>query len=121
MPKIDHLTLRVSNWRKSRDWYIHNLDLELKFEVEEDNTAALSDESDFTLIVCETDAGALPPSCALTIQVSDVDAKFRELAGAGVAFVHPPQKVFWGYGAELLDPDGYAIRLWDPKSMRVKG
>jgi len=29
------------------------------------------------------------------------------LAAAGVPFVHPPMKVFWGYGAELCDPDGY--------------
>ena len=83
--------------------------------------AALIDDGDFTLIVCETDAGTLPPSCALTVQVKDVDKKHRELVAAGAAFVHPPQSVFWGYGAEILDPDGYAIRLWDPKSMRVKG
>jgi uncharacterized glyoxalase superfamily protein PhnB len=40
---------------------------------------------------------------------------------AGVKFVHPPQKTFWGYGAELKDPDGYRIWLWDQKSMREKG
>ena len=30
-------------------------------------------------------------------------------------------KVFWGYGAELRDPDGYRLRLWDQKSMKEKG
>jgi hypothetical protein len=30
-------------------------------------------------------------------------------------------KVFWGYGAELCDPDGYRFRLWDEKSMKEKG
>ena len=30
-------------------------------------------------------------------------------------------KVFWGYGAELRDPDGYSLRLWDQKSMKEKG
>jgi hypothetical protein len=29
-------------------------------------------------------------------------------------------KVFWGYGAELCDPDGYRLRLWDAKSMAEK-
>ena len=29
-------------------------------------------------------------------------------------------KVFWGYGAELCDPDGYRLRLRDEKSMREK-
>jgi hypothetical protein len=39
------------------------------------------------------------------------------MAAKGARGGHPPQKVFWGFGAELLDPDGYAIRLWDAKSM----
>ncbi len=26
-----------------------------------------------------------------------------------------------GYGAELRDPDGYQINLWDEESMRQKG
>jgi hypothetical protein len=29
--------------------------------------------------------------------------------------------VYWGYGAELLDPDGYRIMLWDEASMKAKG
>ena len=27
---------------------------------------------------------------------------------------------YWGYGAELTDPDGYLIRLWDQRSMKEK-
>ena len=38
----------------------------------------------------------------------------------GIVFGHGPQKNFWGYGAELADPDGYLIRLWDEKSMKEK-
>jgi hypothetical protein len=26
----------------------------------------------------------------------------------------------WGYGVELVDPDGYLVRLWDEVSMREK-
>jgi predicted enzyme related to lactoylglutathione lyase len=53
--------------------------------------------------------------------VDNVEATHRQLAAAGISFVHPPKKVFWGYGAELHDPDGYTLRLWDEKSMREKG
>ena len=35
--------------------------------------------------------------------------------------VAAPQKLPWGYGAELDDPDGYRISLWDEVSMREKG
>jgi hypothetical protein len=38
-----------------------------------------------------------------------------------VTFEKSPQKLLWGYGAELLDPDGYFVYLWDEKSMREKG
>jgi len=27
----------------------------------------------------------------------------------------------WGYGAEIADPDGPVLRIWDQKSMREKG
>ena len=45
----------------------------------------------------------------------------RELAARGVEFEKAPQKLFWGYGAELHDPDGYLVYLRDEKSMREKG
>jgi predicted enzyme related to lactoylglutathione lyase len=60
------------------------------------------------------------PGVSFTLQVDDVDAKHGELSAAGIRFVHPPMKVFWGYGAELLDPDGYRLRLWDQKTMAEK-
>jgi uncharacterized glyoxalase superfamily protein PhnB len=53
--------------------------------------------------------------------VDDVDAMHARLSAAGVKFRKPPQKLYWGYGAELTDPDGHFVRLWDEKSMREKG
>ena len=38
----------------------------------------------------------------------------------GVAFGHGPRKSYWGYGAELVDPDGYLIRLGDERSMKAR-
>jgi hypothetical protein len=31
--------------------------------------------------------------------------------------VSPPKRQFWGYGAEVLDPDGYVNHLWDELTM----
>ena len=53
-------------------------------------------------------------------QVEDVDRAFGELTARGVAFAHPPQKNFWGYGPELVDPDGYIVRQWDERTMKEK-
>jgi catechol 2,3-dioxygenase-like lactoylglutathione lyase family enzyme len=121
MIKLDHLTIAVSDCDKSREWYVKTLGLKLEFEIPERRTAAVQDEFDFTLFLAETPGGPGRPSCVLTFQVADVEAHYKTLSAAGVTFVHPPQKTFWGYGSELKDPDGYRIWLWDEKTMREKG
>jgi catechol 2,3-dioxygenase-like lactoylglutathione lyase family enzyme len=120
MIKLDHLTIAVRDYRRSRDWYRQVLGLEIEFEIPERRVAAMRDEFDFTIFLAG-DATAAPPSCLLTFQVEDVERVHRRLSDAGIPFVHGPQKVFWGYGAELEDPDGYRIRLWDQRTMRDKG
>ena len=120
MLKLDHLSLPVRDYRVSRDWYRSVLGLEIEFEIPDHDTAAMRDEYDFTIFLAGG-APAVTPGCALTFQVDDVEAMHARLAAAGVAFVHGPQRVFWGYGAELIDPDGYPVRLWDARTMREKG
>lgn len=82
---------------------------------------AIKDNADFTIFLYapqETLAGA---KCGLVLQVKDVETKYRELVASGVQFDKPPGKYPWGYGAELFDPDGYSLNLWDEVSMREKG
>jgi len=120
MPRLDHLSLPVRDWRKSRDWYKDHLGFEVEFEIPDRQTAAMRDDADLTIFLYQAEA-AVCPGISFTIQVDDVETKHDALATAGVSFVHPPKKVFWGYGAELCDPDGYRLRLWDQKSMQEKG
>jgi catechol 2,3-dioxygenase-like lactoylglutathione lyase family enzyme len=120
MPRLDHLSLPVHDWRKSRDWYQRHLGFEIEFEIPERKTAAMRDDADLTIFLYEGEVVACP-GISFTIQVDDVDAKHAALLAADVPFVHPPMKVFWGYGAELRDPDGYRLMLWDQKSMREQG
>ena len=121
MTRLDHLAIFVSDAHRSRDWYMKHLGLKLEFEVTNPKAAALQDDAGFTLFVGERPNDAVSPSCVLYFQVDDVDSKYRELADNGVKFDKAPQRLFWGYGAELLDPDGYRIGLWDEHSMREKG
>jgi predicted enzyme related to lactoylglutathione lyase len=117
MAKFDHLTLAVANWIRSRDWYVQHIGLKIEFELPERCTAALQDESGFTIFVQQSDRMTGPIGIALYFSVTDVDVTHRNLSAAGVVFAHPPQKTFWGYGAELRDPDAYVVRLWDERSM----
>jgi catechol 2,3-dioxygenase-like lactoylglutathione lyase family enzyme len=119
MMKLDHLSLPVRDFRKSRDWYVSALGLKVEFEVPERRTVALQDGEGFAIFLQERDDAA-PTGVALWFQVDDVDATFIAWSERGVVFAHGPQKSFWGYGAELADPDGYLVRLWDQRSMREK-
>jgi catechol 2,3-dioxygenase-like lactoylglutathione lyase family enzyme len=121
MLKFDHLTLPVTDWMRSRDWYVQGLGMKVEFEIPERRTAALQDEHDFTIFLQQSEDPLHPAGVALYFQVADVEATHRILSAAGVSFTHPPQSVFWGYGAELADPDGYLVRLWDERTMRRKG
>lgn len=120
MVRLDHLTIPVKQHAVSRDWYVLNLGLSVEFEVAERKTVALQDDAGFTLFLVESDEIRATP-CTLTFQVDDVETSYRELSLRGVAFERGPQKLFWGYGAELRDPDGYLLYLWDEASMRAKG
>lgn len=120
MVRLDHMALPVRSWQTSRDWYRDNLGFEIEFEISDRKTAAMRDSADLTIFLVEGEV-APTPGISFTIQVDDVEAKHRELSAAGIAFVHPPMKVFWGYGAELLDPNGYRLQLWDQKSMKERG
>ena len=121
MTHLDHLTIFVGEVARSRRWYTENLDLKLEFEIASRNVAALQDSGGFTLFLEQSSKVECAPSCVLTFRVADVEAKCRELANRGVHLEAGPQKLFWGYGAELRDPDGYLVRLWDELSMREKG
>ena len=121
MAKLDHLAIFVREVHRSREWYTKNLGLKVEFEIPHLNAVALQDEGGFTIFLGERPGETIAPSCVLTFQVDDVEAKYRELSASGVSFKHSPQKLPWGYGAELVDPDGYIVCLWDEKSMREKG
>jgi predicted enzyme related to lactoylglutathione lyase len=121
MVKFDHMTLPVSDCYASRDWYVRNLGFKVEFEIAKARTIAIQDDAGFTIFLQETRRPITGEKCVLTMQVKDVDEAYRALTESGVKFAHAPQKLFWGYGAELADPDGYTVRLWDEVSMREKG
>ena len=119
MMKFDHLNLPVTNLERSRDWWIRTLELKVEFEVPAARTVALQDGEGFAIFLQEKPEVA-PSGVALWFQVEDVDKTFALWKDRGVAFGHGPQKTFWGYGAELFDPDGYVVRLWDQRTMKEK-
>ena len=119
--KFDHMMLPVSDCLASRDWYVNNLGFKIEFENAGGEFVAIQDDNGFTIFLQQTKESLAKEKCALTMQVKDVEQAHGALTEKGVKFLHAPQRLFWGYGAELADPDGYSIRLWDEVSMREKG
>ena len=115
-PLFDHMALPVSNVAKSRDWYVKNLDFKIEFE--NAGITAIQGSAGFTIFLVKSTKSLAGEKVTLTIQVKSVDRKHKELATKGVKFVNSPQTLFWGYGAELRDPNGYMINLWDKVSMQ---
>jgi predicted enzyme related to lactoylglutathione lyase len=125
MVKLDHLRITVENWRASRDWYVGNFGFKVEFEVPEGGVhkrgvVALQDDAGFTVFLEQTDNAVYACDCIYYFQVGNVDDEFRALSSKGVRFLQTPQQLYWGYGAELVDPDGHTIRIWDERSMKNK-
>jgi len=116
MAKVSHMVLPVADPGKSRDWYVNNLGFELAFERED--VTAVKDSADLTIFLQKSAGSSAGQKITLTIQIEDVDAKYQQLSSNGVDFASAPKRQFWGYGAEVLDPDGYINHLWDEVTMR---
>jgi catechol 2,3-dioxygenase-like lactoylglutathione lyase family enzyme len=121
MVKLDHLTLFVRDYQVARDWYVNILGLSTEFETPEHLVAAVQDTEGFTIFLEQSASQPPNPACLLYFQVDSVDGTYERLRQQGVGFRIPPCRQFWGYGAELADPDGHRVRLWDPASMQTKG
>jgi catechol 2,3-dioxygenase-like lactoylglutathione lyase family enzyme len=115
MAKISHMVLPVSDVRKARDWYVDKLGF--KLDREHNEAVGIKDDSGLTIFLIRTANSLAGQKITLTIQVDNVDSKYEELSRMGVKFLSPPKRQFWGYGAEVLDPDGYKNDLWDEATM----
>jgi len=117
--QVSHMVLPVSDVQRSRDWYVDRLGFAL--EREREGAVGIKDRAGLTIFLVKSQGALTGQKITLTIQVDDVDRKHQELVSTGVTFVSPPQRQFWGYGAEVLDPDGYMNHLWDEATMRQAG
>ncbi len=120
MIKFDHMTVPVSDARVSRDWYVGALGFKVEFEDAARKIVAIQDDAGFTIFLYDAQVPREGAKCSFTMQVRNVDETYAEVSARGIRFEKAPQKNFWGYGAELRDPDSYLVMLWDEVTMREK-
>jgi len=117
MTRFDHLAVPVGDYAVSKQWYVETLGLEIEFDMEGGRMVAVRDTHDFTLFLYQGEVPSNPSAFMFTFSVEDVHAFYRTRSAQGVPFVHEPKTVDWGFGAELSDPDGYRIAIWDEQTM----
>lgn len=115
MTKVSHIVLPVTDLKRSRDWYVDKLEFAVERELEE--VVGIKDSGGLTIFLQRVTDSLASRKITLTIEVDNVDRKYKELESIGVQFVNSPKMLFWGYGAEVLDPDGYMNHLWDEVTM----
>lgn len=121
MAKFDHLGIEVSDLSAAREWWRDALGLTIEMENPAGGFCSLKDDHGFAVFLSEVTHKSRTTGLGLWMQVDDVEAFHREKSKAGVAFDHPPEKTGWGYGAQLSDPDGHRLYVWDEASMKANG
>src|SRR5215468_1889962 len=92
--QVSHMVLPVSDVQRSRDWYVGKLGFALERELE--GAVGIKGRAGLTIFLMRSEGALAGQKVTLTIQVDDVDRKHRELVTAGVIFVSPPKRQFWG-------------------------
>lgn len=116
--RLNHLGVTVHDALRSRDWYRKNLGLRVEFQVPAAGFVAMQDDAGFGFLISQgKPAKSAGVGVAIYFEVDDVDVRYRAMVKRRVKCVHPPQKTAWGYGPEVLDPDGYTLRLFDHRSI----
>jgi predicted enzyme related to lactoylglutathione lyase len=115
--RFDHLAFPVCNYEESKAFYLEVLGLSVDFDAPEREMIAVKDARDFTLFLYQGEVPNNPDAFMFYFSVPDVHEFHASRHAAGVAFIHEPKAVDWGFGAELHDPDGYRIGVWDEASM----
>ena len=121
MAKFNHLGIEVSDLGVAREWWRDVLGLTIEMENPAGGFCSLKDDGDFSIFLTEVSHKSKTAGLGLWMQVDDVEVFHADNAAAGVEFDHPPQKTPWGYGAQLSDPDGHMLYVWDETSMKAHG
>ena len=80
------------------------------------------DRGETVFAACSVDSGmfgSLAKSWMITFRVDDLDAMVQRLRGAGIAVEPHADSYPNGRFAELQDPEGNRIQLWEPNAASV--
>jgi len=116
LDQITQVTILVPDIRKATNFYSYVLGLPI---VSKSETGAEFRTEGVILSVKsrdQRDQRAANGSAQITFQVQDLDVVFTEAKGRGAKVLTPPRTVDAGRVAQIADPDGNVIELFEPEA-----
>jgi PhnB protein len=116
-PVLDLITVIVRDTKRSKEFYVKKLGLELKTDAGE--FVSVLTPNKIAIGLHEPHEGhthkVAPSSFQLEFVVDDVDAWYSRLKKKGVKFTQKPKNMPWKQReAELKDPDGHILIISSP-------
>ncbi len=113
LDQITHLAILVSDIRKATNFYSYVLGLPV---VNKSERGAEFRTEGVILSLKPRDPSAGSGSAQITFQVQDLDVVFAEAKQRGAKVLTPPHTVDAGRTAQVADPDGNIIELFEPEA-----
>ncbi len=113
LDQITAIALLVSDIRKATNFYSYVLGLPVI--TKSDRGAEFRTEG-VILSLKSHDPRAGPGSAQITFQVHDLDVVFMEAKQRGAKVLTPPRTVDAGRIAQVADPDGNIVELFEPEA-----
>jgi catechol 2,3-dioxygenase-like lactoylglutathione lyase family enzyme len=116
-PVLDLITVIVRDTKRSKEFYVKKLGLELKTDAGEFVSVLTPNKIAIGLHLPHEGHThkVAPSSFQLEFVVDDVDAWYSRLKKKGVKFTQKPKNMPWKQReAELKDPDGHILTISSP-------
>lgn len=102
-------------------WYGEHFGIVMLNSSEYDDEGWFQDRGETVFTAVQGEGGMLDPGnrWMLNLRIDDLDAMVAELRGAGIEVEPHAEEYPNGRFAELRDPDGNQVQLWEPNAESV--
>lgn len=113
LDQLTQVTILVSDMKKAVNFYSYVLGLPV---ITKSGTSAEFRTDGVTLAVRPRGQPGGAATTQITFQVADLEVVFNDTKGRGAKVIAPPRTVDGGRVAQVADPDGNVVELFEPEA-----